>query len=251
MTGGEAERLAYLRAIGIDVWLPRGATDVDDRPVGESAAGTTAAAGLPAADDARPPGKTRGGADPSGDDWQTLRCRVGGCTRCDLHRSRTQTVFGVGDEAADLMVIGEAPGAEEDRRGEPFVGRAGRLLDEMLRATGLRRDSVFIANILKCRPPRNRDPKPEEARECRPYLARQIELVQPRVILAVGRIAAQNLLATDAPIGRLRTSVHRLEEPAVPVIVTYHPAYLLRSPAQKRKAWEDLCRVRALLAEAR
>jgi uracil-DNA glycosylase family 4 len=137
------------------------------------------------------------------------------------------------------MIVGEAPGAEEDRQGEPFVGRAGRLLDAMLRAVGLDREQVFIANILKCRPPRNRDPQPAEVEQCMPYLRRQIELISPALILCVGRIAAQNLLATDTPLGRLRGSLHRLET-GVPVIVTYHPAYLLRSPGEKRKAWEDL-----------
>ena len=139
------------------------------------------------------------------------------------------------------MVIGEAPGAEEDRRGEPFVGRAGQLLDAMLRAIGLARgQNVYIANILKSRPPNNRDPKPDEVAACMPYLARQIELLQPRIILAVGRIAAQNLLATEAPLGRLRGAVHRFGELNTPLVVTYHPAYLLRTPADKRKAWEDL-----------
>jgi len=147
------------------------------------------------------------------------------------------------------MVIGEAPGAEEDRRGEPFVGRAGKLLDEMLRAIGLDREQVFIANILKCRPPNNRDPSADEAKHCREYLDQQIRLLKPRIILAVGRIAAHHLLDTDAPLGQLRGRTHALANPAVPVLVTYHPAYLLRSPTQKRKAWEDLCRARRLLAE--
>jgi DNA polymerase len=138
------------------------------------------------------------------------------------------------------MIIGEAPGADEDRQGEPFVGRAGQLLNSMLLAIGLRREQVFIANILKCRPPHNRDPKPEEVSCCMPYLQRQIDLVNPGMILCVGRIAAQNLLATDTPIGKLRGSVHRLGARQRPVVVTYHPAYLLRSPGEKRKAWSDL-----------
>lgn len=142
------------------------------------------------------------------------------------------------------MIIGEAPGAEEDRRGEPFVGRAGKLLDEMLRAIGQKRESVFIANILKCRPPNNRDPKADEASSCRGYLERQIDLVSPKIILAAGRIAAQQLLGTDAPVGRLRGKLHHLRE--IPVVVTYHPAYLLRSPSQKRKAWDDLCMAKRL-----
>jgi DNA polymerase len=165
--------------------------------------------------------------------------RVARCTRCALHATRTQGVLGVGPRRADWLVIGEAPGAEEDRRGEPFVGAAGQLLDAMLKAIGLdRRSNVYIANILKSRPPGNRDPKPEEVAACLPYLRRQIALVQPKIMLAVGRIAAQNLLGTEAPLGRLRGQVHRFGD--TPLVVTYHPAYLLRTPADKRKAWEDL-----------
>jgi len=214
MMQSETERRAYLRAMGIDLWVPR-----------DAAAAAAADTSLPET--------------PVSDDWDGLRAAVAACTRCRLHEGRTQTVFGVGSPDADWMIIGEAPGAEEDRRGEPFVGRAGKLLDEMLRAIGQRRDSVFIANILKCRPPNNRDPKPDEAAACRPYLQRQIAMVRPQIILAVGRIAAQQLLGTDDPVGRLRGRVHRLDD--TPVVVTYHPAYLLRSPTQKRKAWDDLC----------
>lgn len=216
----ENERRAYLRSMGIDVWVPRGEPD----PEPEVA-----------------PQKPQ--AEPL--DWEALQAAVAGCTRCPLHASRTQTVFGVGDADADWMIIGEAPGAEEDRRGEPFVGRAGKLLDEMLRAVGHGRDSVFIANVLKCRPPNNRDPKPDESSACRSHLERQIELVSPKIILAVGRIAAQLLLATDAPVGRMRGSVHRLGD--TPLVVTYHPAYLLRSPSQKRKSWDDLCLARSVI----
>ena len=172
--------------------------------------------------------------------WSALKAEVAGCTRCALHATRTQTVFGVGDPLADWMVIGEAPGAEEDRRGEPFVGAAGQLLNAMLKAIGLERESVYIANILKSRPPGNRDPKPEEVQACFPYLTRQIALIRPRLILAVGRIAAQNLLGTTTALGRLRGQVHTFGELNTPLIVTYHPAYLLRSPGEKRKAWEDL-----------
>jgi DNA polymerase len=173
--------------------------------------------------------------------WESLRSEVLACTRCALHASRTQGVFGVGNREAQWLVVGEAPGAEEDRRGEPFVGRAGHLLDAMLKAIGLSRGrNVYIANVLKSRPPGNRDPKPEEVAACLPYLMRQIELLKPRVMLAVGRIAAQNLLATDAPLGRLRGKVHHFGELNTPLIVTYHPAYLLRTPGDKRKAWEDL-----------
>ena len=208
-------RAAYLDALGIVAYGPRRAT----QPAG--------------------PPDAPAGADPTALGWEALAAAVHGCRRCELCESRTQAVFGVGDRRARLMIVGEAPGAEEDRQGEPFVGRAGRLLNAMLRAVGLDRERVFIANILKCRPPGNRDPQPAEVAQCMPYLRRQIELISPALILCVGRIAAQNLLATDTPIGRLRGSLHRLET-GVPVIVTYHPAYLLRSPGEKRKAWEDL-----------
>jgi len=223
MIQSEQHRRAYLEALGIDVWLPRDQADPETELVSS-------------------------GVGSAGMDWSVLRESVAGCTRCALHKSRTQTVFGVGNPDADWMIIGEAPGAEEDRRGEPFVGRAGKLLDEMLRAAGQGRDSVFIANILKCRPPNNRDPKAEESSQCRGYLERQIELVQPRIILAVGRIAAHLLLDTDTPVGRLRGTKHFLG--TTPLIVTYHPAYLLRSPSQKRKSWDDLCLARSIAAEA-
>lgn len=173
-------------------------------------------------------------------DWDELRVDVAGCTACALHQRRKNTVFGVGNQNADWLIIGEAPGADEDAQGEPFVGRAGKLLNNMLLAVGLRRETVFIANILKCRPPNNRDPQPEEVRQCRDYLYRQIELVKPKLILAVGRIAAQNLLRTDQAIGRLRGAVHTLPDFNIPLIITYHPAYLLRTPSAKRKAWDDL-----------
>lgn len=217
----ENQRRAYLRAMGIDVWIPKDQADADpDIEVAEA---------------------------PVNDlDWDELKAAVSGCTRCPLHESRTQTVFGVGSPNADWMIIGEAPGAEEDRRGEPFVGRAGKLLDEMLRAIGASRDSVFIANVLKCRPPNNRDPKPDESTACRSHLERQIELVQPKIILAVGRVAAHLLLDTDEPVGRMRGKVHQLGD--TPLIVTYHPAYLLRSPSQKRKSWDDLCLARRVVS---
>lgn len=182
------------------------------------------------------------------DVWSALQRQVSGCTQCPLHQSRTQTVFGVGNRSADWMIIGEAPGGDEDRQGEPFVGRAGQLLNEMLRAVGLEREQVYIANILKCRPPGNRDPKPDEVSACSGYLQRQVELIQPRLILAVGRVAAQNLLEEDLPVGRMRGNVYRFGRLEIPVVVTYHPAYLLRSPSQKRKAWEDLCLARNQLA---
>ena len=219
----EANRRAYLDALGVDVWVERDAVHED---VGESVADIALEA--PA-------------------DWDDLRARVANCERCALHKTRTQTVFGVGNTGADWMIIGEAPGAEEDRRGEPFVGRAGKLLDEMLRAVGLDRDAVFIANILKCRPPNNRDPSGDEAAECRDHLERQIQMVAPKLLLAVGRIAAQQLLESSAPVGRMRGSVHHFARFDIPLVVTYHPAYLLRSPVQKRKVWQDLCLARAAM----
>jgi DNA polymerase len=183
--------------------------------------------------------RERASAEPKKPDWIELKPMVSGCTACGLHKTRTQTVFGVGDENADWMLIGEAPGAEEDRLGEPFVGQAGKLLDNMLAAIGLKRgENVYIANVLKCRPPGNRNPEPEEVARCSPHLLRQIELVRPKLILAMGRFAAQTLLGTDASIASLRGRVHAYA--GVPLIVTYHPAYLLRTLPDKAKAWADL-----------
>ena len=211
-------REAYLQAIGVDLWVPRALASVpQDTPQDASR-------------------------------WRVLQEQVRACTRCSLCQTRTQTVFGVGQQRADLMVIGEAPGQDEDEQGEPFVGRAGQLLNSMLRAMGNPRETVYIANILKCRPPNNRNPNPTEVASCLPYLQQQIELLRPRLIMAVGRIAAQNLLATDTPIGRLRGQVHRFGVSGRPLIVTYHPAYLLRSPGEKRKVWTDLKFARAELA---
>jgi DNA polymerase len=171
--------------------------------------------------------------------WLELKQAVPACTACGLHQTRTQTVFGVGDEQADWMLIGEAPGAEEDRLGEPFVGQAGKLLDNMLAAIGLKRgENVYIANVLKCRPPGNRNPQPEEVAKCTPFLKQQIALIGPKLIIAMGRFAAQTLLASDASISSLRGRVYRYE--GVPLIVTYHPAYLLRTLPDKAKAWADL-----------
>ena len=171
--------------------------------------------------------------------WIELKQVVPACTACGLHKGRTQTVFGVGDENADWMLIGEAPGAEEDRLGEPFVGQAGRLLDNMLAAIDLKRgENVYICNVLKCRPPGNRNPEPEEVAKCTPFLLRQIELVQPKLIIAMGRFAAQTLLDTDASIASLRGRLHSYA--GRPLIVTYHPAYLLRTLPDKAKSWQDL-----------
>ena len=175
--------------------------------------------------------------------WDTLTDAVARCTACKLSATRTQGVLGVGDRNADWLIIGEAPGADEDAQGEPFVGQAGKLLDAMLASIGLQRgDNVYITNVLKSRPPGNRNPEPDEVAACRPYLLAQIELIQPRLILALGRFAAQSLLDTDEAIARLRGRVHRFQN--VPLVVTYHPAYLLRTLPDKARAWEDLCLAR-------
>tara|TARA_Y100000590_G_scaffold17007_2_gene20389 strand:+ start:12748 stop:13458 length:711 start_codon:yes stop_codon:yes gene_type:complete len=173
-------------------------------------------------------------------DLLDLQEQVKTCKECALHQSRTQTVFGVGNTQSDWFIIGEAPGSEEDVKGEPFVGRAGQLLNSMLLAMGLPRNEIFIANILKCRPPNNRDPKTDEVDACRKYLKRQLELIKPKIILALGRIAAQNLLKSDIPIGKMRGNSYLYPNSNLPVVVTYHPAYLLRSPREKRKVWGDL-----------
>jgi uracil-DNA glycosylase len=219
-----ALRNEYLAALGLETWALRSG------PAPVPVPAPAAAPGLRA-----PPGQTVEDLD-----WRPLRAAVATCTRCTLSTTRTQTVFGVGSLQAEWLIVGEAPGAEEDRQGEPFVGRAGQLLNAMLRAIGLEREQVFIANVLKCRPPRNRDPAPAEAAQCLPYLERQIALLKPKIMLAVGRISAQNLLKTDSSLGRLRGQVHYFGVGRVPLVVTYHPAYLLREPAEKRKAWEDL-----------
>jgi len=172
--------------------------------------------------------------------WSKLKSRVAACTACGLHSTRTQTVFGVGDENADWLFVGEAPGADEDAQGEPFVGQAGKLLDNMLKSIGLKRgENVYIANVLKCRPPGNRNPLPVEVAKCEPYLQRQVELIRPKLIVSLGKFAAQTLLGQDATIASLRGSVHAYQ--GIPLIVTYHPAYLLRTLPDKAKAWEDLC----------
>jgi DNA polymerase len=247
----DSRRLAYLRALEIDVWerrdLPR--STPEPLPAETSAAVVTPVRSIEPVHAAAAATSTgvvgTGLGHAAGLGWEALEQAVRSCQRCPLHQTRTQGVFGVGNRKATWLVIGEAPGADEDRQGEPFVGRAGQLLNSMLKAMGLAREEVFIANILKSRPPNNRDPRPEEVRECIPYLYRQIELIDPRLILCVGRIAAQTLLDTDTPIGKLRGKLHHLApmQPSGkprPMIVTYHPAYLLRSPAEKRKAWGDL-----------
>lgn len=170
--------------------------------------------------------------------WDELRTAVINCTACGLDKTRTQTVFGVGNQNAELMIIGEAPGMNEDLKGEPFVGRAGQLLTAMLQSIGFERETVYIANILKCRPPNNRDPSPEEVRLCTPFLQQQIALIKPKLLLAVGRIAAHYLLDTKTALGQLRNKIHDYN--GTPLIITYHPAYLLRSPSDKGKAFLDL-----------
>ena len=173
-------------------------------------------------------------------DWESLQLGVSRCRKCPLHQSRQKTVFGAGDKNARLMVIGEAPGEDEDRQGLPFVGRAGLLLNQMLLAAGLSRESVYIANMLKCRPPGNRNPEVEEVKACHDYLQQQISLIQPEVILAVGGVAAKNLLQSDDAVGRLRGKIYHYGEAKTPLLVTYHPSYLLRKPSEKVKAWLDL-----------
>ena len=182
-------------------------------------------------------------------EWDAFAADVDACTACGLHRARHRSVPGAGDRAAEWLFVGEAPGAEEDARGEPFVGQAGRLLDSMLAALGMARGrNVYIANVLKCRPPNNRTPEPAEADACRPYLERQVALLRPKLIVALGKSAASLLLSTDATIGSLRGRVHRYR--GVPLVVTYHPAYLLRSLPDKAKAWEDLLLARRTIAQS-
>lgn len=172
--------------------------------------------------------------------WDDLQQQVSTCVKCSLHQTRTQTVFGVGNQAAQLMFIGEAPGFHEDQQGEPFVGRAGQLLTAMIKTIGYERNQVYIANILKCRPPQNRDPAPDEVQSCTPYLDQQIAFVQPKLLVAVGRIAAHYLLKTKSSLESLRNKIHSYGEHDTPLIVTYHPAYLLRNPIDKKKAHLDL-----------
>ncbi len=255
----DARQRAMLDEMGVKVWTPLPATTPAPAPTAAVApppphAAPTAAPPMraPAAVAvAAPPTPTRAPPARPVDtsavaslDWDALRQAVTGCQACGLCQSRRQTVFGTGHEQARWMIVGEAPGEQEDRQGEPFVGPAGQLLDAMLRATGRDRRTevaggVYIANVLKCRPPANRNPAPDEVLRCEPFLARQVALVQPKLIIAMGRFAVQSLLRTTEPIGKLRGRVHRYE--GVPVIVTYHPAYLLRNPADKSKAWADLC----------
>lgn len=233
-----AVRLQYLQTMGIDVWIPR--TEQPSLPVAVMQAQTP----VVQTQEALTSVETRMEEQPLhstvsvSEQWDGLKAEVKNCTQCSLCNTRTQTVFGTGNQQADWMLIGEAPGQQEDEKGEPFVGVAGQLLTEMLRAIGLEREQVYIANILKCRPPSNRDPHIDEIKSCKDYWQRQYQLVQPKIILAVGRIAAQTLLDTTETVGKLRSKVHYYNN--TPVIVVYHPAYLLRSLSEKRKAWQDL-----------
>jgi len=243
-------------APAVEIDTPPSAVEAPDAapPV---AAGTEAAAPRPRQPAARPatvaePEASAGERAEAilGMDWPALEAEVAGCQACGLCARRNKTVFGVGDRAADWLFVGEGPGADEDAKGEPFVGQAGKLLDNMLGAIGLARGrDVYIANIVKCRPPGNRNPEPGEASQCMPYLQRQVDLIRPRLIVALGKVAATNLLGAEEPITRLRGRV--LDYRGIPLLVTYHPAYLLRSLAEKAKAWEDLCFARETMARLR
>jgi len=231
-------RSLVLTELGLTpLWVRRRAAPAGEETGAVQGAVLQALAPLPAA---QPLPADDRGAQIGAMNWQQLKAAVAGCASCVLHKQRKQAVFGVGDEHAEWLFVGEGPGAEEDARGEPFVGQAGKLLDNMLAAIGLKRgDNVYIANVVKCRPPGNRNPEPAEANACEPYLSRQIALIKPRLIIALGKVAAQNLLGTEATIASLRGRAHAWR--GTPLIVTYHPAYLLRNLTDKAKAWEDLC----------
>ena len=253
MSGHSERQLEILRKLGVEVWRLRGAEngesrepqtpDVPGPPVRQSAetatptetatATATATAHAPSADESLAP----------------IAREVSACRKCELHQSRTNTVFGCGSPNADWLLVGEAPGQHEDLQGEPFVGRAGKLLDRMIAALGMQREQVFIANVLKCRPPGNRDPLPGEIEQCEPYLHRQLALIRPKVIVALGRISAQALLKTRDPLGKLRGRVYHYGPDNIPLVATYHPAYLLRSPEQKARAWEDLWQAKRIVEQ--
>jgi DNA polymerase len=229
-----------LQELGIVQWVPRRVPEPAEE-AGVALADDASSVPAPAAPAVAP----RAGVVATMD-WRALKETVRSCTACGLHKGRTQTVFGVGDEHADWLFVGEGPGAEEDERGEPFVGQAGRLLDNMLAAIGLKRgQDVYIANVVKCRPPGNRVPEPGETAACEPFLLRQIALIQPKLIVALGKTSAINLLGTDASVASMRGRVHDFH--GVPLLVTYHPAYLLRNLPDKAKSWEDLCFARELM----
>lgn len=247
----------YLEAMGIRVWRLRAFAAVPEAAAAEPPPPLPVPP-VAVAPDPEPPAPPSPPSPPPLEasdpvaalDWEALRQAAATCRACSLGASRTRSVFGVGDPGAALMIVGEAPGAEEDRQGEPFVGRAGQLLNRMLAAIGYCREQVYIANILKCRPPGNRNPRPDEAAACRAFLLRQIALVEPRLILAAGAVAAHNLLETEDAVGRLRGRWFTFGPRSVPVLVTYHPSYLLRAPEQKAKAWEDLQQALRRLREA-
>jgi uracil-DNA glycosylase family 4 len=254
--GWSERQVAMLGEMGIRVWgapEPEAASAPPAEPVAQARVAAVPPPPPTRREDPAPlqaePGSRPTGIETM--DWPALREAVAGCTACKLCTGRKQTVFGVGNERAHWMIVGEAPGEQEDQQGEPFVGKSGQLLDNMLRAVGLTRGDgpperqVYIANTVKCRPPGNRNPEPAELAQCEPYLNRQIALVQPRIILAMGRFAVQSLLRSTEPIGRLRGQVHQYQ--GVPLIVTYHPAYLLRNPEDKSRSWDDLCLAREVL----
>lgn len=244
----EARRLAYLQALDIQAWELRQPDGLTEQSAVEQP--HTRIPPVEPIEAAVPPLDFSVDADGLGQyDWKQLQGAVRQCMACDLHKSRQQTVFGVGDEHAEWMIIGEAPGAQEDKLGEPFVGPAGKLLDQMLRAMGLERQTVYITNIIKCRPPGNRDPRPQESAACHAYLLRQIELLKPKLILAVGRVAAHHLLDSNETVGRLRGRPMRWGEASIPLLVTYHPAYLLHNPADKGKVWQDLQTAMTMMQE--
>jgi DNA polymerase len=229
-----ATRLQYLQAMGIESWLPHSATLVTaaPEPLATAVEPPPVAVQMISAVPAALPNKTK----PT-DSWEILQAEVANCQKCALCQTRTQTVFGSGNQQADWLFVGEAPGEQEDLQGQPFVGVAGSLLTEMIRAMGLNREQVYIANILKCRPPHNRDPKVDESLACQTFLLRQIALLEPKIMVAVGRIAAQQLLKTSDALAKLRGKLHQFNN--IPLLVVYHPAYLLRDLRQKSKAWQD------------
>lgn len=244
------DRSTILREIGLTpIWMTRGAPAV----AVETADASRVAAPVPevpaplvANESLTPPDPGRDAAI-ANMSWDELIASVANCTACKLSKTRTRTVPGVGDRSPSWMVVGEAPGENEDKQGEPFVGKAGQLLDAMLAAVGKKRtQGVFITNVIKCRPPGNRNPEPEEMLACEPYLKRQIALASPRLLLAAGKFAAQTLLNRDDTVAAMRASGGQFA--GIPVVVTYHPSYLLRSPLEKAKAWDDLIKARALVA---
>ena len=236
-----------LQGIGIQVWSKRQAVPGErsaSEPVAEPGSDPVSSTGAGVIEGSTaeiPASPVAGTTVPAGlDSWDSIIDAIHACNACELGQNCTQKVPGVGNRQADLLIIGEGPGHEEDIRGEPFVGRSGQLLDRMLTAIGISREQVYITNIVKCRPPNNRDPKPNETRQCRAYLEAQIEQLAPRVILSVGRVSAHNLLDTSEPVGKLIKQMHKLPGTEIPVKVTYHPAYLLRNPSAKAIAWQDL-----------